>query len=448
MHCLYLYFDKDNLNMATFNYKLQGNNIKLHFNYGRSKVLRISTGYKVNDISSWEDQKIRSLKGEPNANKYNKRLSALREHFIEKYDNLIADGEAIDSAVLTDVFKSFEYTPVTALKKKSFDIALLLDEWILYCENEHRTKTGKKLAEGTLRTYRNAVAVLKSYNKRNKIASAKRLDKACYNKMLSFMEGRGYTLNYIGKEFKIFKTFFKYLQVDKKIELPNYDRSQWKVLQEDSDDIYLTNAELMQMFYLDLAHLKSAYGRARDLFLISAFTGLRISDNKLLNKKNVIEMDGYKFFKIHSKKTDEETYIPISPIVEQIIERNGGLPKGMEDQTLNYLIKDVGEFCGFDEKIMVRKTRGGKTEDEAYMKYDLIKSHTARRSFCTNAYLGGMDSLSIMAVSGHKSEENFKTYIRVTKRQQALRNAKNEYFLSLNAERFKVDGTHKLKAIS
>jgi integrase len=431
--------------MATFNYKLQGNNIKLHFNYGRSKVLRISTGYKVNDVSSWKDQKIRSVKAEPNANKYNKRLSALREHFIEKYDNLIAEGEPIDKTVLKEVFNSFDFTPATTLKKKAFDIDSLLDEWILYCMNEHRTRSGKKLKEATLRTYKNGIVVFKEYIKINKITSPKKIDKACYHKMLTFMENRDYALNYSGQEIKIFKSFFKYLKNDKKIELPNYDSNQWKALQEDSDEIYLTNGELMQMYYLDLSHLKNAYSRARDLFLISAFTGLRISDNKLLEDKHIIEMDGYKFFKVHSKKTDTETFIPISPIVNQILERNNGLPKRMGDQTVNYLIKEIGEFCGFDESVKIRKTKGGKVVEKLFMKFDLIKTHTARRSFCTNAYLGGMDALSIMAVSGHKTEKNFQTYIKVTKKQQALRNAKSEYFLSLNAERFKKDGTNKLK---
>jgi len=434
--------------MATFNYKLHGNNIKLHFNYGRSKVLRISTGYKVNEVSSWKDQKIRALKCEPFANKYNKRLSELKVYFEDKYDNLIAEGEPIDNAVLKEVFNSFDFTPATTLKKTAFDIDCLLDEWELYCENEHRTRSGKKLKEGTLRTYKNGVVLFKKYNKINKIISPKKIDKACYNKMLTFMENRGYALNYIGKEIKIFKSFFNYLKNDKKIELPNYDSNQWKVPQEDSDDIYLTNRELMQMYYLDLSHLKSAYSRARDLFLISAFTGLRISDNKLLEDKHIIEMDGYQFFKVHSKKTDTETFIPISPIVKQILERNKGLPKRMADQTVNYLIKEIGEFCGFDESVKIRKTKGGEIVEKLFMKFELIKTHTARRSFCTNAYLGGMDALSIMAVSGHKTEENFQTYIKVTKKQQALRNAKSEYFISLNAERFKVDGTHKLKAIS
>ena len=51
-------------------------------------------------------------------------------------------------------------------------------------------------------------------------------------------------------------------------------------------------------------------------------------------------------------------------------------------------------------------------------KYQLIKTHTARRSFCTNAYKAGMDCLDIMALSGHTTEKSFLRYIKVTQEER------------------------------
>ena len=62
------------------------------------------------------------------------------------------------------------------------------------------------------------------------------------------------------------------------------------------------------------------------------------------------------------------------------------------------------------------------------LKYEMIKTHTARRSFCTNAYLLGMDSLDIMALSRHKTEANFLKYIKVTGKERAKRIAKHKFF--------------------
>ena len=46
------------------------------------------------------------------------------------------------------------------------------------------------------------------------------------------------------------------------------------------------------------------------------------------------------------------------------------------------------------------------------LKWEMIETHTGRRSFCTNKYKKGMSSLYIMHFSGHKSEREFLKYIR------------------------------------
>ena len=61
-------------------------------------------------------------------------------------------------------------------------------------------------------------------------------------------------------------------------------------------------------------------------------------------------------------------------------------------------------------------------------KYMLVKTHTARRSFCTNAYLAGVPVIDIMAISTHTTESSFMRYIKVTKEQQADRMAQHPFF--------------------
>ena len=53
------------------------------------------------------------------------------------------------------------------------------------------------------------------------------------------------------------------------------------------------------------------------------------------------------------------------------------------------------------------------------MKYEFIMTHTARRSFCTNMYLMGVPVLTIMAISGHKTEKSFRAYIKATGEEHA-----------------------------
>ena len=65
---------------------------------------------------------------------------------------------------------------------------------------------------------------------------------------------------------------------------------------------------------------------------------------------------------------------------------------------------------------------------ETASKWSLLTSHCARRSFCTNNYLMGTDTLTIMAISGHKTERSFRRYLKLGPEQYALRMSTTKFF--------------------
>ena len=55
-------------------------------------------------------------------------------------------------------------------------------------------------------------------------------------------------------------------------------------------------------------------------------------------------------------------------------------------------------------------------------KYELVTTHTARRSGVTNLYKTGiLDTSEMMSISGHQTEKIFEQYIRMGKSEQADR---------------------------
>ena len=64
-----------------------------------------------------------------------------------------------------------------------------------------------------------------------------------------------------------------------------------------------------------------------------------------------------------------------------------------------------------------------KTIGETKPKYQLITSHTCRRSFCTNELLVGTPVALIMKISGHKSLKDFTSVLklRLSKRGKELK---------------------------
>lgn len=53
-----------------------------------------------------------------------------------------------------------------------------------------------------------------------------------------------------------------------------------------------------------------------------------------------------------------------------------------------------------------------------YPFYELVSSHICRRSFATNLY-GHLPNLTIMQITGHKTESSFLRYIKITSREHA-----------------------------
>ncbi len=73
-------------------------------------------------------------------------------------------------------------------------------------------------------------------------------------------------------------------------------------------------------------------------------------------------------------------------------------------------------------------TKGGKLIKNELPKYELIKTHTARRTGATNMYLAGIPTIDIMKITGHRTESEFLKYIKVSKQETATKLSSHPYF--------------------
>ena len=60
----------------------------------------------------------------------------------------------------------------------------------------------------------------------------------------------------------------------------------------------------------------------------------------------------------------------------------------------------------------IETTKGGKPIKEKKRKWELVHTHTARRTGATLMYLSGMDIYDIMRITGHSSPMMLKKYIK------------------------------------
>ena len=181
---------------------------------------------------------------------------------------------------------------------------------------------------------------------------------------------------------------------------------------EDATSVYLTKDELRR---LAAADLPPSLDNARRLFLVGAYTGLRHSDYKLLRPDD-FQGD---YLTWRHQKTGEVTTIPIPDALRDLVA--GGLPEATSMTHLNRVIKEACRLAGIDEPVTWSRTAGRRKVNKVVPKWKVVSTHTARRSFATNLYLGGVDVISIMRFTGHRTTQSFMKYIRVTGRETAER---------------------------
>jgi integrase len=232
------------------------------------------------------------------------------------------------------------------------------------------------------------------------------------------MQKHNLSNNTIGKHFQIIK-----LLMNEATEMGintnlAYKSKKFVVLRENSDSIYLNDTEINAIENLNLTNNLDLQ-HTRDLFIIGCRTGLRFSDFTRLKAQCM--NDG--FIEISQEKTNNKVVIPIHKSVEAIFNKyNGVLPTACTNQEFNRRLKEIAQMVDLlQTSISIGYTKGGKEITANYPKFELVTTHTARRSFATNEYLQGTPTLMIMAITGHRTERSFMKYIKVTKRDEAER---------------------------
>lgn len=235
---------------------------------------------------------------------------------------------------------------------------------------------------------------------------------------------KGYRYNTIPATFSVLKVWLNSARREKLFDSETYKGYVSKGTEV--DNIYLKKEEIEKMYRLDIPSLidkgeidaKSRIEQTRDLFIIGCWTGLRRSDiNRLDEALFDLKKDE---ITIITEKTGEKVTIPMHPFLKELYNKYGGkFPKLTDRANTNRHLQEIGRLAGIDDDVIVKENRGGKIISHIYKKYQLIKMHTARRSFATNLYLDGAPTISIMKLTGHTTEMNFLKYIKITKEENA-----------------------------
>ena len=315
------------------------------------------------------------------------------------------------------------------------DVILFLENFLEGIKNGRIKNKAENYTPNTCKVWSNFLGILKRFIQIYPF-TWKDINKALADHFVSFMEKNGYMVTSINKYIICFKAMIQNAMDQELHNNPIALRAFSKKKIQETDkakEIYLTKAELQALYEMPLEGLKD---KVRDVFLVGCYTCQRFSDYARLEKENfTTTAKGTKVVRIVQEKTGNDVVIPIlNDNLLHIAEKYGyDIPK-VNDVILNRYIKQILKELSSTVPSLARKERTLLTmkerekekqglvsferdnkENVIKPRYELVSSHTARRSGITNLYLSGnFDTYQMMSISGHRDEKTFYEYIKLS----------------------------------
>ncbi len=326
-----------------------------------------------------------------------------------------------------------------AARKSMIKPAEFFEEFIDKWGKTPNPRTGTVPQENTIWNYKNTLRRYKDYLNDNKIQdSFKLFDEDFQQKFDDYLlNEQELVMNTIVSTHSQLKTMLR--AAYEKGYIKNRTFLSWVSKSQQLPPIYLTDDELKQIYNFKFTkkikkenHIddNSHIEESKDLFIIASRTGLRYGD---MTRLEMADWDiQEKMVKMSNQKTHRVIHIPLHEEVLAIYNKyNGKLPKIVDKSRYNEHIRMCAKLTGIDKMTPTFYWDKGRLFPTAKHKYELISSHTARRSFATNLFLACKSSSLCMAVTGHTTEANFKRYIGIDQKEMAVMLKK---YINLNTQ--------------
>lgn len=389
--------------------KLQS--IYIVYNFDSNKKIMYSTGF-LTKLDYWNKKSQRiTATADKNKDIVNNSLNEIKTIS----DKFLIECKHNKTEVTKEVIKKFfnEYFTPSLKEKNSNSLFSFIENFITKSQTRINPKTGKHISYKTIREYERTLYFLKEYEKiSNEKLTFSNIDKNFYDAFLDYLQTLNLATNTIGHKILTLKTFLNDA-TDRGINT-NLAFKKFRIVKETVKNEYLNESELKKILEYDFSNNKRLE-TVRDIFVFASYTGMRFDDIKQIN------YEIQKEYILNTQfKTGNNVKIPILKITREILDKyNNKLPKVISNQKFNDYLKEICRIVGITETVKKTQTKGGVKETKKLEKWQRIGTHTARRSFATNSYLMKIPSITIMQITGHKTETAFLKYIQVTTDQHA-----------------------------
>lgn len=390
--------------MATVNFYLKEPNsdretlILVKYNSGNLRF-KLSTGERIHP-DKWNEKTQRAKKNYSGASDLNDLLKSMEAEVNRIRRDAIASGVPLNADHFKKEFSLFlQKEP----KEKKISLVEALDEFMKVKKD--------KLSFNYLRSVNAMKNHLIAYAKEQKVKMTfESINLSFYDSFTSYLYAKGQTNNTVGTNINRLKRFLDWASMMGYNSTTGYKEKGFRAMEDDElEVIYLTEEELFRIFTLDLCDSQRLYN-VREAFCFQCFTGLRFSDIEELQPDDVKGDE----LTITTRKTRDLITVPLNNYALEILQRNSFRLNTISNQKTNDYLKEIGQRAELNEVFEIVRFRGSVRIPEKFKKYQLLSTHTARRTFITLSLEKGMRPEVVMKITGHRSMKNFMRYVKIT----------------------------------
>lgn len=403
--------------------------IRMYFNLRQSKLDKPTIIYLVISTNGMKTKISTNVKVYPSQWNY-RQYKAIISHRLTELDNhnntivnsklnectiafnqaknyLCQNPKALNQKI--DIIKKYIYK--VTMSKKRTDSPL---QWIFRKLEQKTIKESSKITE-----YR----ILKSFQEYLNISNINldNWDKLNLDLLMNYREylktrkNKQNKLDEVSTRNQKIKKIIEYAKLAEKEELMDLKKSRISLYEFEKDlrggnnQIVLKEDEIKAILDLKLTGDKE---KVRDLFIFQYYIGQRYSDIEQITKDIIKEYKGKKYCILKQKKTGKLAEIILHEKAIEILEKyNYQLPL-IDIYKCDRDIKYIAKEAGIRGKEIISEQRGHEIKEVEKERWELIGTHTSRRSFITHSIAQGKSRTDTQRQSGHTTENSLNKYIK------------------------------------
>ncbi len=425
--------------------------------------IRQATGLYIN-ASIWEKRNDEKALDRYSKNEDIMRILNSATEIRRTIDGMFKNGTVLNANEVRELVREIVYREEMererkekeeaerqAAEKAKITLVQFIDKYVTEIKSGARqTERGTNFSPNTVRSVKQALVQFQRFCKyKKKEYNFGDIDMQFYHDFTSYLKAEikdkkgivlkeAYNVNTTGKCIRTLKNILSIAESEGLHSNSIWKDKKFKGTRIETESIYLTREDLDKIMKADLSKHGTGHDQARDIFMVGVWTAQRVSDYNYITKEQIythtkrwiedvpdpenpgqtkaeIRTKEIMYISLIQKKTGAQVSIPVSSELKGILEKYDYCLPHLEDQVINRYLKDICKEAGLTESVEILETKGGTPVRNRYPKWDLVHTHTARRTGATLMYLSGMDLYDIMKITGHTTPVMLKKYIKADK---------------------------------